>query len=133
MAAVMSLPQTSKCAKQQNSPPARQRNQTSRTREYLTPDEAERMIAAARRSRGRLASALLIILAYRHGFRASELIAMRSDQIDSKLGTLHVTRMKPDHLRHLRFVVPSSGRCAAGNANKVTLGLTSLVRHAAGR
>src|SRR5215467_215868 len=38
--------------------------------------------------------ALMIMLAYRHGLRASELIALRWDQIDFKAGTLHVNRMK---------------------------------------
>ena len=53
------------------------------------------MIAAAR-VRGRYGNrdALLIMLAYRHGLRASELIALRWDQIDFKAGTLHVNRLK---------------------------------------
>jgi type 1 fimbriae regulatory protein FimB/type 1 fimbriae regulatory protein FimE len=49
--------------------PARQRNGGSRTREYLTPDEVERMIIAARQVGWRLAErgALLIMIAYRLG------------------------------------------------------------------
>lgn len=96
MATVIHLPQTSKWAKQRNLPPIRQRNQASRTREYLTADEVERMMVAARHTGGRLAErdALLIIMAYRHGLRASELIALRWDQIDLKAGTLHVARLK---------------------------------------
>ena len=96
MAAMIQLSQTSKWAKRENQPPIRQPNQASRTREYLTPDEVERMITAARRAGGRLAErdALLIMMAYRHGFRASELIALRWDQIDLKAGTLHVARLK---------------------------------------
>src|SRR5262249_49682543 len=80
-------------AKRHN-PPTRHRNQVAH--EYLTPDEVERMITAARQADGRLAErdALLIMLAYRHGFRASELIALRWDQIDLKAGTLHVSRLK---------------------------------------
>jgi len=96
MAAVIPLPQTSKWAKRGNQPPIRQPNQASRTREHLTPDEVERIIVAARRAGGRLADrdALLIMMAYRHGFRASELIALRWDQIDLKAGMLHVARLK---------------------------------------
>src|SRR5215469_17431768 len=96
MAAVIELPQTSKWAKREDQPPLRQPNQASRTREYLTSDEVERMITAARRGDGRLAErdALLIMMAYRHGLRASELIALRCDQIDLKAGTLHVARLK---------------------------------------
>jgi type 1 fimbriae regulatory protein FimE len=54
------------------------------------------MITAARRVDGRLPErdALLVMMAYRHGFRASELIALRWDQIDLKAGTIHVARLK---------------------------------------
>ena len=89
MAAIIPLPQTSKWAKQENLPPTRKRNQASRTREYLTPGEVERMIVVARHAGGRVVErdALLIMMAYRHGLRASELIALRWDQIDLKAGT----------------------------------------------
>jgi hypothetical protein len=52
MAAIIPLPQTSKWAKSENQPPVRRPNQASRTREYLTPDEVNRMITAARRAGG---------------------------------------------------------------------------------
>jgi type 1 fimbriae regulatory protein FimB/type 1 fimbriae regulatory protein FimE len=54
------------------------------------------MITVARRAGRRLAErdALLVMMAYRHGLRASELIALRWDQIDLKAGTLHVARLK---------------------------------------
>ena len=96
MAAIIPLRQSPFWAKRENLPPTRQPNQASRTREYLTPDEVERMITAARHAGGRLAErdALLIMTAYRHGLRASELIALRWDQIDLKAGTLHVARLK---------------------------------------
>jgi integrase len=96
MAAVIKLPQTSNWAKCDSQPPTRQRNLASRTRENLTADEVERMIVAARHTGGRLAErdALLVMIAYRHGLRASELIALRWDQIDLKAGTLHVARLK---------------------------------------
>jgi integrase len=91
MAAVIPI-QTLKCLK---SPGGRRKNQELRSREHLTPDEVERLIAAAR-LRGRYGNrdALLIMLAFRHGLRASELIALRWDQIDFKAGTLHVNRLK---------------------------------------
>src|SRR6266851_7912552 len=96
MAAIIRLRQTSKWAMQANLPPIRQRNQASRTREYLTPNEVERMIVAARHAGGRLAErdALSIMMAYRHGLRAAELIALRWEQIDLKAGLLHVVRLK---------------------------------------
>src|SRR5215472_197152 len=96
MARVITLPQTSKWAKRDNLPPARQPNRASRSREHLTPQEVERMIVAARQAGGRFAErdALLIMMAYRHGLRASELIALRWDQLDLKAGTLQVVRLK---------------------------------------
>jgi integrase len=46
------------------------------------------MIVAARQAGGRLAErdALSIMMTYRHGLRASELIALRWEQIDLKAG-----------------------------------------------
>jgi type 1 fimbriae regulatory protein FimE len=83
-------------SKRRDPPLLRQLNQTSRAREYLTADEVERMILAARQVGGRVASldALLIVMAYRHSLRASELTALRWDQVDLKAGTLQVARLK---------------------------------------
>ena len=66
-----------------------------RVREYLTQDEIERLMTAAR-SVGRHGhrDATLILIGYRHGLRVSELIALRWDQLDLKAGTLHVARLK---------------------------------------
>jgi len=96
MGAVIRLDQTLNWAKRPNLPPVRRRNQTSRAREHLTPDEVGRTILAARQAGGRMAyrDALLITMAYRHGLRASELIALRWDQVDLRAGTLHVARLK---------------------------------------
>jgi hypothetical protein len=73
-----------------------QLNSASRTREHLTPDEVERMIAAAHQAGGRVAErdALLIMMAFRQGLRVSELAGLRWDQIDLKAGVLHVARRK---------------------------------------
>ena len=96
MVAVIRLDQTPNWAKQRNRPPERQRNNASRSREYLTSDEVERMILATRQVGGRVAfrDVLLILMAYRHGLRASELVGLRWDQIDLKAGRLHVARLK---------------------------------------
>jgi integrase len=67
-----------------------------RAREHLSPDEVERLIIAASQTGGRMAArdALLIMMAYRHGLRASEIAALRWNQFDLKAGMLHVTRRK---------------------------------------
>jgi len=76
-------------------PPARQPNAARRPREYLTPKEIELLRKAARdRSRYGHRDAAMILIAYRHGFRASELCALRWDQVDLAQGPLHVQRLK---------------------------------------
>jgi len=76
-------------------PPRRLPNSAVRSREYLTPDEVEKLVAAANAiGRHRQRDALMIMLAYRHGLRVSELVAMRWDQIDFKRQLLYVSRLK---------------------------------------
>ena len=70
-------------------------NAAIRPREYLTPNEIERLMAAARkRSRYGHRDETAILIAYRHGLRASELCSLRWDQIDFARGLLHVHRLK---------------------------------------
>ena len=96
MAAVVPISQRSFWARSKKQPPVRQPNAASRKREYLFPDEIERLIRAARKAGGRLAQrdALLIMIAYRHGFRTSELIALKWNDFDFKKGRVHVERLK---------------------------------------
>ncbi len=78
-----------------NLPPKRIPNLAIRNREYLTPDEVEALIKAAKRTgRHGHRDATLILIAYRHGLRVSELIALRWDQVVLKAGRLHVVRLK---------------------------------------
>jgi type 1 fimbriae regulatory protein FimB/type 1 fimbriae regulatory protein FimE len=76
-------------------PPRRRPNRAIRTREYLTPDEVERLVAAAGNSgrHGNRDQTILIIM-YRHGLRVTEAVSMRWDQVDLKSGLLHVNRLK---------------------------------------
>jgi integrase len=79
-----------------NVPPRRVPNVVRRPREYLTADEVERLIVAARARPGRHGhrDATMILLAYRHGLRASELAGLRWDMFDLTQGHLHVRRLK---------------------------------------
>ena len=52
-----------------------------RTREYLTEREVERLIKAAGRNRYGHRDATMILLAFRHGLRASELCSLRWEQL----------------------------------------------------
>jgi type 1 fimbriae regulatory protein FimB/type 1 fimbriae regulatory protein FimE len=75
--------------------PARKgkRHADVRTREYLTPGEIDRLIAAARRNRWGQRDATAILLTYRHGLRVSELCALQWTQVDFN-GWLYVNRLK---------------------------------------
>ena len=53
-----------------------------RSREYLTEREVERLIEAAKQNRSGHRDATAILVAYRHGLRASELVALCWDDID---------------------------------------------------
>ncbi len=78
-----------------NVPPPRKRNKDVRSREHLTGDEVESLITAAR-SLGRHGhrDATMILLAFRHGLRVSELVSLRWDMVDLKQGLMHVSRLK---------------------------------------
>src|SRR6516164_6319697 len=65
-----------------------------RSREYLTDREVERLIEAAKQNRSGHRDATAILVAYRHGLRASELVTLRWDDIDLATGRLHVRRAK---------------------------------------
>jgi len=71
-------------------------NRDVRPREYLTPKEVERLMAAAktRDRRYGLRDATMILVAFRHGLRVSELCSLTWDQIDFSHGLIHVRRIK---------------------------------------
>jgi type 1 fimbriae regulatory protein FimB/type 1 fimbriae regulatory protein FimE len=74
--------------------PKRPPNADLRTREYLTEAEVERLLRATRSNRWAQRDATMILVAYRHGLRASELTDLRWDQVDFRTATLHVRRVK---------------------------------------
>ena len=65
-----------------------------RPREYLTEAEVEKLIDAAKDNRWGHRDATAILIAYRHGLRASELVELRWDDVDFRHGKLHVRRAK---------------------------------------
>ena len=74
--------------------PTRLPNADLRTREYLTEAEVKRLMAVARKNRWGHRDATMILVAYRHGLRVSELVDLRWDQIELASGSLHVRRVK---------------------------------------
>jgi integrase len=74
-------------------PPRRQPD--TRVRKHLTPSEVAALLKAARRSgRYRLRDEIAVLLAYRHGLRATELVGLEWSQIDLRGATLVVRRAK---------------------------------------
>lgn len=70
----------------------------------------DQLIEAARqRSMSPLRYAAAILLAYRHGLRATELVTLRWAQVDLRQGRLHVNRAKAG----IESVHPLHGRSFA--------------------
>lgn len=75
-------------------PPIRKPNRDTRTREYLTPAEMEKLIEAATDGRYGQRDRTLLLIMYRHGLRVSEAVSLRWQQFDLKAGLLSVQRLK---------------------------------------
>ena len=76
-------------------PPRKPKNAQVRPREYLTDKEVHRLMNAARKTgRHGHRDATLILIAYRHGLRVSELLSLRWDVVDLSQGRVHVNRLK---------------------------------------
>jgi type 1 fimbriae regulatory protein FimB/type 1 fimbriae regulatory protein FimE len=103
------------------SPPKRKPNADLRTREYLTEPEIERLLKAAKTNRWGSRDAAMILIAYRHGLRAAELVDLRWDQVElGRNAVIHVRRVKNgtpsthplqgDEMRALRALMPDGKR-----------------------
>jgi integrase len=74
--------------------PTRLPNAELRSREYLTEREVDRLIEVAKINRWGHRDATMVLVAFRHGFRAIELVDLRWEQVDFNAGTLAVRRAK---------------------------------------
>jgi integrase len=75
------------------SPPRRRKD--TRPRKHLVPSEVAALLKAARHSgRYRLRDETAVLLAYRHGLRATELCSLQWSQIDLRGATITVCRAK---------------------------------------
>jgi integrase len=94
--------------------PSRRPNADLRPREHLTEREVEKLIAAAKGNRWGQRDATMILLAFRHGLRASELCELQWSDVEFETGNLHLRRAKAgatsthpllgDELRALRVL-----------------------------
>ena len=81
--------------KPKSSPPRKPKNIDRRSREHLSPKEIDRLMNVARQvGRHGYRDSTMILVAYRHGLRVSELVALRWAQVDLEEGQLHVNRRK---------------------------------------
>lgn len=74
--------------------PLRRPNIELRSREHLTQGEVEKLIEVAKGNRRGQRDATMMLVAYRHGLRASEIVDLRWEQIDFNSATMHVSRVK---------------------------------------
>jgi integrase len=74
--------------------PRRLKNAELRTREHLIPAEVDKLIEAAKDNRHGHRDATMILVAYRHGLRAAEVVDLRWENVDLATATLHVMRVK---------------------------------------
>jgi site-specific recombinase XerD len=63
-------------------------------RTYLTRDEVAQLLRAAKKSRHGARNHAMILVAYRHGLRASELVQLRWSDVDLERGTIYCRRAK---------------------------------------
>lgn len=72
----------------------RQTNLERRPREYLRPDEVDRLIVAAKGSSAPVRNHALVLTSYRHGLRVGEAVKLRWSQVDFERSQLHINRLK---------------------------------------
>jgi integrase len=116
----------------------RAKNADYRQREYLTEGEIGTLLDTAGNSRNPTRDRLLILMAFRHALRVSELVDIRWQQIDLDTATIHIRRAKNGtpgiHTASFRKAmtgflacVPSggSGRCLTTTSTSATVKLSS--------
>ena len=74
--------------------PRRRLNAELRPREHLTEHEVERLIKAAKGNRWGQRDSAMLLIAFRHGLRASELCGLQWSDVSFEDGTLHLRRAK---------------------------------------
>ena len=74
--------------------PRRRANAELRPREHLTEREVEKLIEAAKGNRYGARDSAIILVAFRHGLRASELCELQWSDVEFESATLHLRRAK---------------------------------------
>ena len=74
--------------------PGRRPNAELRPREHLTEREVQKLIGAARGNRWGPRDSTMLLIAFRHGLRVSELCGLQWSDVEFESGTLHLRRAK---------------------------------------
>jgi type 1 fimbriae regulatory protein FimB/type 1 fimbriae regulatory protein FimE len=74
--------------------PLRRPNAELRPREHLTEREIDKLVEAAKSNRWGQWDATMILIAFRHGLRASELYGLQWSDVEFESGALHLRRSK---------------------------------------
>ena len=74
--------------------PNRKANDALLTRSHLTESEVKKLLKIAKEGRYGQRDLLMVLMAFRHGLRVSELCDLQWSDIDFRSGTLHVRRLK---------------------------------------
>ena len=109
-----------------------------RPREHLTECEIDKLIVAAKGNRWGLRDATMILIAFRHGLRVSELCGLQWSDVEFETATLHLRRAKRgamathpvlgDELRALRALKRESKSPFVGAADAGGMALYHLPR-----
>lgn len=65
-----------------------------RPKDFLSPDEANRLIDAAKKGKNGIRDYAMVMMLYRHGWRVSEAVTARINDVDLKHARLWVNRLK---------------------------------------
>ena len=65
-----------------------------KNRDYLRSDELERLLAAAKQTRNPERDYALVLIAFRHGLRVSELCALRLSDVNLEAAEIYIRRCK---------------------------------------
>ena len=74
--------------------PLRRPNAELRPREHLTEREIDKLVEVAKGNRWGQRDATMVLIAFRHGLRASELCGLQWSDVEFETGTLHLRRAK---------------------------------------
>src|SRR3974377_1890947 len=74
--------------------PTRRGNAALRPREHLTEREVEKLSGAPKGNRWVQRNSTIILIAFRHGLRASELCGLQWSDVEFEFGTLHLRRRR---------------------------------------